>query len=147
MPSRLRAPARTPSRVDDPGLVTSARSLVAAARRRTDHVTPDELAAELSSRADVVLVDLREEDEIRAYGAIAGSVWAPRGMLEFWADPLSPDHRDEFEPHRRLILYCANGNRSALAADTLAHFGFHDVARLDGGLRAWTAGGHPVEVT
>lgn len=119
--------------------------MVADARRRVGHVSADGLAVELASDPDVVLVDLREEDEIRAHGAIADSVWAPRGMLEFWADPLSPDHRDEFEPQRRLILYCANGNRSALAADTLVQLGFRDVAQLDGGLKAWKAAGRPVE--
>ena len=147
MPSTFRAPTPTPDRVERQQPTTSARSLVAAARRRRDHVTADELAIELASNAELVLVDLREEDEIRTHGAIADSVWAPRGMLEFWADPLSPDHRAEFEPQRRLILYCANGNRSALAADTLALLGFRDLAQLDGGLRAWKAGGHPVEAS
>jgi rhodanese-related sulfurtransferase len=131
--------------VQDENQRTSARSLVADARRRIRRVTADELAGELSSGADVVLIDVREEDEIQAHGAIADSVWAPRGMLEFWADPISPDHRDEFDPGRSLILYCANGNRSALAADTLARLGFHDVAQLDGGLKAWKAAGLPVE--
>lgn len=123
----------------------SARQLVVQARRRVDNLTPADVAAELVSDADAVLVDLREEDEIRAHGRIPGSVWAPRGMLEFWADPSSPDHRDEFDPARRLILYCATGNRSALAAETLARLGFRRVAHLDGGTRAWKDGGRPLE--
>ncbi len=123
----------------------SARQLVGQARQRVDNLTPAAVAAELATNADAVLVDLREEDEIRAHGRIPGSVWAPRGMLEFWADPSSPDHRDEFEPARRLIVYCATGNRSALAAETLARLGFRRVAHLDGGMRAWKDGGRPLE--
>jgi rhodanese-related sulfurtransferase len=70
---------------------------------------------------------------------------APRGMLEFWADPTSAYHREEFDPARRTILYCASGGRSALAADTLQRMGYANVAHLDGGIKAWKEGGRPVE--
>jgi rhodanese-related sulfurtransferase len=66
-------------------------------------------------------------------------------MLEFYADPTSPYHRAEFEPARRLILHCAAGGRSALAADTLQQMGYTDVAHLDGGFTAWKQAGRPVE--
>ncbi len=121
----------------------TARRMVEAAHSRIENLDPAQVAIELDS--DVVLVDLREEDEVRLHGRIADSVWAPRGMLEFWADPASPDHRDEFDPERRLILYCATGNRSALAAETLGRLGFQHVAHLRGGLRAWKNSGRPVE--
>ncbi len=121
----------------------TSKRLVEAAQSRIENLDPAELAIELET--DVVLVDLREEDEIRAHGRIADSVWAPRGMLEFWADPASPDHREEFNRDRRLILYCATGNRSALAAETLDRLGFRHVAHLRGGLRAWKESGRPVE--
>lgn len=124
----------------------TSRQLVADARRTIEVVSPDVLVHELATRHDLVLIDVREEDEITLHGSIRGSVWAPRGMIEFWADPLSPDHRDEFARDRRLVLYCANGNRSALAAETLARLGYRNVAQLDGGLRAWRRAGHPVEL-
>jgi len=66
-------------------------------------------------------------------------------MLEFWADPTSSYHRAEFDPNRRIILHCAGGGRSALAADTLQHMGYANVAHLDGGFSAWKAAEQPVE--
>jgi rhodanese-related sulfurtransferase len=66
-------------------------------------------------------------------------------MLEFWADPTSPYHREEFDPARRTVLYCASGGRSALAADTLQRMGYTNVAHLDGGIKAWKEAGKPVE--
>jgi rhodanese-related sulfurtransferase len=56
-----------------------------------------------------------------------------------------PDHREEFDPERRTILYCASSGRSALAADTLVSMGYEDVAHLDGGLKAWKDCGNLVE--
>jgi rhodanese-related sulfurtransferase len=66
-------------------------------------------------------------------------------MLEFYADPTSPYHRPEFQPERRVILHCASGGRSALAAVTLARLGYADVAHLDGGFRTWREQGLPAE--
>jgi rhodanese-related sulfurtransferase len=121
---------------------TTAAQLVAQAKSRVENLTPDQVAAEAAG--DAVLIDLREPGELANDGMIAGAVHAPRGMLEFWADPSSPYHRSEFEPTRRTILYCASGGRSALAADVLARFGYTDVAHLDGGIKGWTQAGHPV---
>jgi rhodanese-related sulfurtransferase len=78
-------------------------------------------------------------------GAIPGAVHAPRGMLEFYADPTSPYHRPEFDPDGRVILYSASGGRSALAAATLQALGYTRVAYLDGGINAWVAAGNAVE--
>ena len=121
----------------------TAESMVAGAKRRIENLEPAEVASELGQGA--LLIDLREEDELRAQGWIPDSIWAPRGMLEFWADIESPQHRAEFDPERRLILYCSWGGRSALAADTLRQMGYRAVAHLDGGLRAWKEIGLPVE--
>ncbi len=121
---------------------TTAAQLVAQAKSRVENLTPNQVAAETAR--DAVLVDLREPGELMNDGMIAGAVHAPRGMLEFWADPGSPYHRSEFEPTRRTILYCASGGRSALAADLLTQFGYTDVAHLDGGIRAWKQAGCPV---
>jgi rhodanese-related sulfurtransferase len=84
-------------------------------------------------------VDLREPDEVANSGTIPGAVHAPRGMLEFYADPASPYHRAEFDPARRTILYCASGGRSALAVEALQQLGYGQVAHLDGGFKAWAA--------
>ncbi|HEV2089360.1 MAG TPA: rhodanese-like domain-containing protein [Cryptosporangiaceae bacterium] len=120
---------------------TTATQLVAAAKSRVENLTPDQTAQEAAG--DAVLIDLREPAELRNDGMIEGAVHAPRGMLEFWADPDSPYHRPEFDPQRRTVLYCASGGRSALAAQTLAELGYTDVAHLDGGIKAWKQAGHP----
>jgi len=86
---------------------------------------------------DVVLVDVRETVERERDGLIPGSVHAPRGLLEFQADPESPAYNTELRPEDRIILYCGSGGRSALAAKTLLDMGYAEVASLAGGFEAW----------
>ncbi len=126
------------------GTPKAAAQLVAEAKQRVENLTPEQVSAELA-RGDAVLVDLRESEEREQNGAIADAVHAPRGMLEFYADPTSPYHRQGFDPNRRMILHCASGGRSALAADTLRQMGYANVAHLDGGLKAWKEAGLPVD--
>ncbi|GMA14902.1 rhodanese-like domain-containing protein [Deinococcus metallilatus] len=121
----------------------TAAQMVQEARQRVENLSVDQVAAELD-RGDAVLIDLREPGEQDQMGTIPGAVSAPRGMLEFWADPASPYHRSEFDPGRRIILHCASGGRSALAADTLQQLGYANVAHLDGGMKAWAEAGRPV---
>lgn len=123
---------------------TSVMDLVAKAKESIENLTPAELASELDG-GDVLLVDLREAGELQDQGTIAGALHAPRGMLEFYADPATPYHREEFDPDRRTILYCASGGRSALASSALKEMGFSNVAHLDGGFKAWSATGNPIE--
>jgi rhodanese-related sulfurtransferase len=122
----------------------SAADMVAEAKQHIENLTPDQFAAELA-RNTALVVDIREPDERAQSGAIPGSTLAPRGMLEFYADPVSAYHRAEFDPRRRTILYCASGGRSALAAEALQRLGYADVAHLDGGFKAWTAHQLPVD--
>jgi rhodanese-related sulfurtransferase len=121
----------------------SVAQLVAAAKQHIENLTPDQVAAELTT-GQPLLVDLREADELAQSGTIPGGVHAPRGMLEFYADPASPYHRPDFDPQRQTILYCASGGRSALAVEALQQLGYSDVAHLDGGLKAWSASGGEV---
>ena len=88
---------------------------------------------------DVVIVDVRDEAEREREGAIPYSVHAPRGLLEFIADPESPIYNDALTTERRLVLYCGTGGRSALAAKTLVDMGYPDVLSLAGGYSAWAA--------
>lgn len=120
-----------------------AMDLVAEAKKNVENLTPDQVAAELES-GDALLVDVREPQE-REAAAIPGSVSAPRGMLEFYADPSLPYHKEEFDPERRIILHCASGGRSALGAATLKEMGYKNVAHLDGGMKAWQEAGRPTE--
>ncbi len=119
-----------------------ASDLVGEAKARIENLDPDAVEAELAS-GDAVLVDLREADELEASGRIPGSVHVPRGMLEFRADPSSTYHQAPLDPSKRVILHCASGGRSALAAATLQDMGYERVAHLDGGFKAWQEAGKP----
>ncbi|HWG92587.1 MAG TPA: rhodanese-like domain-containing protein [Candidatus Thermoplasmatota archaeon] len=120
----------------------SAKDMVTEAKQTIENLSVGEVAKELQ-RGDVLLVDVREPEERTQNGTIPGAIAAPRGMLEFYADPATPYHKKELEPRRRIILHCASGGRSALAARTLKEMGFENVAHLDGGFKAWKEAGQP----
>ncbi|AWN22142.1 sulfurtransferase [Deinococcus irradiatisoli] len=122
----------------------TAAQMVLEAKQRVENLTVEQVAAELE-RGDTLLLDVREPGEQDQTGKIPGSIATPRGMLEFWADPSSPYHRSELQPDRRIIIHCASGGRSALAADTLQQMGYTNVAHLEGGIQAWKNAGQPVE--
>ena len=118
----------------------TAVQMIGEARAQVGIVDPTEAGDELNSGA--VIVDVREPEEWQ-HGHIGGAVPAPRGLLEFFADPTSPRHKDALDPRRRTIVLCASGARASLAALTLKTMGYEDVAILDGGLKAWTEAGLP----
>jgi rhodanese-related sulfurtransferase len=120
----------------------TAADLVAEARARTRALTADDVARALEAGA--VVVDVREREELAEVGVIPGAVHVPRGVLEFVADPASPLHDHRLDPTRAVVLYCAVGGRSALAADTLRALGYEDVAHLAGGVGEWAASGRPL---
>lgn len=121
----------------------TAAQMVAEAKQRVSNLSVDEVAAELTA-GGVTLIDIREPAELEG-GSIPGMLHAPRGMLEFYADPASPYHRAELNPNARVVLYCASSGRSALAVDMLQQLGYTDVAHLDGGINAWKAAGKPTQ--
>ncbi|MFC7068016.1 rhodanese-like domain-containing protein [Halobaculum lipolyticum] len=86
-----------------------------------------------------IFLDVRDVRERWIEGAIPDDTHAPRGMLEFWADPETEYYRDYFDPDRRFVCYCNEGGRSALAAKALREMGFADVAHVEGGFTAWQA--------
>lgn len=112
------------------------------AKEEIENLGAAEVAAELAG-GEVLLLDLREPQETEL-GIIPGALLTPRGMLEFYADPATKYHIEELRPDRRVIVYCAAGARSALAAKTLKDLGYRDVAHLEGGFGAWQAEGHEV---
>ena len=122
----------------------SATDLVKEAKQHIDNLSPSQVNEELSN-SNTTLIDIREAEELKQNGRIRGSVHAPRGMLEFYADNSLPYHKPEFDKSKRIILHCASGGRSALAASTLKQMGYDNVAHLDGGLKAWKEAGLPVE--
>ncbi|MBM4380528.1 MAG: molybdopterin-synthase adenylyltransferase MoeB, partial [Deltaproteobacteria bacterium] len=114
----------------------TASDLLARARAAVREVSPEALRDELASPAPPRLVDVREGEEFAA-GCIPGAHSLPRGYLELRAE-------GELRRDERLVLYCAGGVRSALAAATLQQLGFEDVRSLAGGFNRWTDGGGAV---
>lgn len=122
--------------------ITSAL-LAAQAMARITNLSPDEVLQALQNGNGVV-VDIREKDEVTETGTIPGAIHIPRGVLEFHVDPGSPDYRSDLKPEHPVILVCDDGQRSALATETLKTLGFLHVAHLSGGLRAWKRQGLPI---
>jgi rhodanese-related sulfurtransferase len=112
--------------------------MLAEARSRIVRYTPAE-----ALDADVLLVDLRSVDERERAGTIPGSVHVPRSVLEWRVDPTSEWHDRALAGHR-LVLVCAQGYSSSLAAASLVQLGV-DAGDLEGGFEAWAAAGLPVE--
>ena len=118
---------------------------VADAKQRIENLSVADLKAELQRDPDLLLVDIRELQERVDLGTVPGAKHVPRGMLEFWADPKSPYYRDFFHEHRRTIVFCAGGGRSALAVLALEEMGFTSVAHLEPGFGGWQKAGEPIE--
>ena len=114
------------------------KAMLAEANAMIETVSVQDLLYYLED-AGAVLVDVREAVERETDGAIPGSAHAPRGLLEFQADPDSPAYNDALQPDRHMILYCGTGGRSALAAKTLLEMGYDEVSSLAGGYAAWRA--------
>lgn len=116
---------------------TSGADLIARAKAEIEEVQPSEAAAEIES-GDVALVDVREQTEFEERH-IEGAIHVPRSYLESRFEQFVPDRS------RRVILYCASGIRSALAAKMLAEeLGYEDVSSMAGGITLWRDRGLPV---
>ncbi|MEP7364985.1 MAG: rhodanese-like domain-containing protein [Acidobacteriota bacterium] len=113
-------------------------ALVADAKTRVREITLDEYKTMAEKGEAGLLIDTREESEWAA-GHAAGAIWLGKGIIERDIEQKVPDH------DQKLVLYCGGGYRSALAADALQKMGYTNVISLDGGWRAWSNGGMPVE--
>ena len=125
-------------------MVKRAAEMVAEANAAVGTLEVD-AARQLVGRDDVVFVDVREGGELATQGKIPGAVHAPRGMLEFYADPSMPYHKPALGSGKRLVVYCASGGRSALAAKTLKDMGIDNVKNMLGGFTAWQQQGGDIE--
>ncbi|MCE2890362.1 MAG: rhodanese-like domain-containing protein [Hyphomonadaceae bacterium] len=108
-------------------------------------VLPVEQIQRLLHEEDIVLVDVREKDELRREGTIPGAFHAPRGLLEFWIDPASPYAKTIFAQPALFVFFCAKGGRSALAAEVASRMGIARVCHMAGGFDAWSKGGFPTQ--
>jgi rhodanese-related sulfurtransferase len=120
--------------------------LLGEARRRVTEVRPGDALQLMRSGAIDVVVDVRERDEWN-HGHVPGAVHAPRGMLEWFADPGSSIAHPAITGNRTgsVVTVCATGARSLLAALTLLQMGYTHVASMRGGYQEWIASGLPSE--
>src|SRR5919202_1577873 len=110
-------------------------------KSRIDEVDPSAVrdAVQHGNGDTPLLVDVRESEEFAA-GHIPGAKHVPRGYLESRIEGAAPDRS------QRVVLYCASGNRSALAAKTLRDdLGYENVASMTGGITLWKDRGYEVE--
>ena len=116
--------------------IQSSKTLVDNALKEIKTISTDE-AYDLSSNNQCNLIDIRDVRELENQGRIENSNHIPRGMLEFWLDPDSPYFKDgKLDLDKEMVLFCAGGLRSALAAKSLKDMGFKKVSHIDGGFAA-----------
>lgn len=109
------------------------QELLRQAKAKANALSPDAVAS-LVDDEDVTLVDVREGDEWRK-GHLPRAVHVPRGYLEMQAEGKLPSKDSP------LIVYCAGGNRSAFATETLKQMGYSNVRHMSGGFTAWKDAG------
>ncbi|KRO55947.1 MAG: rhodanese [Pelagibacteraceae bacterium BACL5 MAG-120705-bin12] len=116
--------------------IKSSQTLVAEALKEINTISTDE-AFELSNQGKCNLIDIRDIRELQNEGRVENSHHIPRGMLEFWLDPESVYFKEgKLDLNKEMVLFCAGGLRSALAAKSLKDMGFEKVSHIDGGFGA-----------
>ena len=116
--------------------IKSANDLVSNALLEIRTISADE-ALTLSNEGKCNLIDIREKGELDKTGRVENSNHIPRGMLEFWLDPEGPYFKSgKLDMTKEMVLFCAGGLRSALAAKSLKEMGFENVSHIDGGFAA-----------
>lgn len=115
----------------------SYQDLLAEAKSRVKEIRVTDARALRHTTGDVVFLDVRDPQEYNL-GKIPGAVTISRGNLEKNVEGLVPREKS-------VVVYCANGNRSAFAADVMAVMGYTDVRSLREGFSGWVAEGGEVE--
>ena len=116
--------------------IKSANDLVNAALLEIKTISADEALA-LFNEDKCNIIDIREKGELDKTGRVENSNHIPRGMLEFWLDPDGPYFKSgKLDMSKEMVLFCAGGLRSALAAKSLKEMGFENVSHIDGGFAA-----------
>ena len=116
--------------------IKSSQTLVQEALQDIKTISTDE-AFKMAIDGECNLIDIRDVRELEKEGRVEKSNHIPRGMLEFWLDPDSPYFKEgKLDMNKEMVLFCAGGLRSALAAKTLKEMGFEKVSHIDGGFGA-----------
>ena len=101
-------------------------------------------SVDLISNTQTVIIDVREESEVYNLGLIKNAVHIPRGLIEFKLSPNSPNNPVLINDDTNILVYCAGGYRSALAAKSLMDLGFRNVYNL-GGFQEWVESGGDIQ--
>jgi len=126
--------------------IKSSQTLVAEAQKSIETLSSNEVKSLYDSK-EITLIDVRDIRELWKEGTIENSKHIPRGMLEFWLDPESTYYEsNKIKEIKKMVLFCALGWRSALAAKSLVDMGFKNVAHVDGGFDALKKSGLKVVV-
>ena len=113
--------------------IKTSQTLVAEALKSIKTITPKE-ALDLSNDNKCTLIDIRDEVELQNNGKLINSHHISRGLLEFSIHPDSPYvQKNKIDLNKEIVLFCAAGGRSALAAKTLKEMGFDKVSHVEGG--------------
>jgi rhodanese-related sulfurtransferase len=116
--------------------IKSAQQLVQEAYTEVKTINTDQ-ALTLVKENKCNLIDIRDVRELEKEGRVENSVHIPRGMLEFWIDPNSQYFKEgKLDLDKEMVLFCAAGARSALAAKALQDMGFEKVSHIEGGFGA-----------
>ena len=116
--------------------IKSSQRLVEEANKSIETLNAEEVK-KLAENKEITLIDVRDIRELWKEGTIENSKHIPRGMLEFWLDPESSYYKaNKIKDLKKMVLFCALGMRSALAAKSLVDMGFKNVAHVDGGFDA-----------
>ena len=116
--------------------IKSSQTLVTEALNEIKTISTDEAFDKLNKNK-CNLIDIRDIRELDKEGRVENASHIPRGMLEFWLDPESVYFKDgKLDMNKEMVLFCAGGLRSALAAKTLQEMGFEKVSHIDGGFAA-----------
>jgi len=116
--------------------ILSSKTLVHNALKEIKTISTEE-AFQLQKNNKCNLIDIRDIRELQKEGRVENSHHIPRGMLEFWLDPDSVYFKEgKLDLNKEMVLFCAGGLRSALAAKSLKDMGFEKVSHIDGGFAA-----------
>ena len=116
--------------------IKTSQFLVQEALKEIKTINSDE-AHKLFEENSCNLIDIRDVRELENEGRVENSHHIPRGMLEFWLDPNSPYFQQgKLDQNKEMVLFCAGGLRSALAAKSLKDMGFEKVSHIEGGFGA-----------
>ena len=101
-------------------------------------------SVDLITNTQTIIIDVREESEVYNLGLIKNAVHIPRGLIEFKLSPNSPNNPVLINDDTNILVYCAGGYRSALAAKSLMDLGFRNVYNL-GGFQEWVESGGDIQ--